>query len=449
MTDLNRRQFLQKSLVGSAAAGLAASTLRSHTAFAAVPANDRITVGMIGVGARAQGLISAIQGIDGIEITGVCDAYTGRIQRTLSRLQAGAKQYSNYREMLDDPGIDTVVISTPDHQHKNQIIAALQAGKDVYSEKPLTYTVDEGVDIVNAVKQSGQILQTGSQGMSSTIQNKAREIIRSGRLGQITLIRASYNRNTASGAWIYPIPPDASPATVNWNMFLSGAPRHPFSLERFFRWRCYRDYSGGIATDLFVHLCTTIHYIMGATVPSMAIGAGQLYRWKESRDVPDTINGILEYPEGFTVNLSSTFNNASSPGSGFQILGTEGSMTLGGTMTLTTEHPVENNGWIVKSWPKALEDDYWNDPEVQKREKPDSWSPATYTRTESIHADGPDATLLHMQHFFDCVRSRRQPRQDAAAGHHAAACAHMINMSIDRKQPVYWDYKKDTVKKLT
>jgi len=120
-------------------------------------------------------------------------------------------------------------------------------------------------------------------------------------------------------------------------MFLGPAPRRPFSLERFFRWRCYQDYSGGIATDLFVHLCTTIHYLMDAKAPARCMAMGQLYRWKESRDVPDTLNAILEYPEGFVVNLSSTFNNQLSAEGGFQVLGTEGSLTLGGGSL--TYHP--------------------------------------------------------------------------------------------------------------
>ena len=150
----------------------------------------------------------------------------------------------------------------------------------------------------------------GSQGISSRIQQKAKELIQSGRVGQVTLLRASYNRNTAGGAWIYPIPPDASPQTVNWEMFLGMAPSRPYDPARFFRWRCYWDYSGGIATDLFVHLATTIHFLMNAKAPQSTVALGTLYRWKDSREVPDTLNAVLEYPEGFTVNLSSTFQQS-------------------------------------------------------------------------------------------------------------------------------------------
>jgi predicted dehydrogenase len=197
---------------------------------------------------------------------------------------------------------------------------ALAAGKDVYIEKPMTYSIDEGIEIAAAVKKTSRIYQVGSQGMSSATERKARELVQSGALGQVTLIRARYNRNTAGGAWIYPIPPDASPETVNWERFLGPAPKHPYSLERFFRWRCYWDYSGGIATDLFVHLVTSIHFIMGAKMPSSVMASGQLYRWKESRDVPDTLNAILVYPEGFGERLH--LQQPVEAESGFEILGT-------------------------------------------------------------------------------------------------------------------------------
>jgi predicted dehydrogenase len=230
---------------------------------------------------------------------------------------------------------------------------SLQAGKDVYCEKPLTYRSSEGVEIVAAARATGRIVQVGSDGMSSPLQNKAREMIQSGKLGKVTIVRAAYNRNTDSGAWIYPIPPDASPETVNWDMFLGPAPKRPFSLERFFRWRCYEDYSGGISTDLFVHLVTTIHYLMGAQAPSSVMAMGQLYRRKESRDVPDTLNAVLEYPEGFVVNLSSTFNNQTGNEASFQFLGTEAGLSLGGNLYYYPEAAAEDNRWIIDSWPRA------------------------------------------------------------------------------------------------
>ncbi|NVM04404.1 MAG: Gfo/Idh/MocA family oxidoreductase [Candidatus Helarchaeota archaeon] len=427
--------------------GLSSKNLSFSNIKKAVSPGDRITVGMIGVGSRAQQLIEAIKRVEGTEIVAVCDAYKGRLERALQRTNGRAVIYSDYKEILAKPDIDVVVIATPDHWHKIMIIDSLEAGKDVYVEKPMTYAVEEGVEIIKAVRRTRRILQVGSQGMSSMIQRKAREMIQSGKLGKITMIRASYNRNTASGAWIYPIPPDVSPKTVNWEMFLGPAPKRPYSLERFFRWRCYWEYSGGISTDLFVHLCTTIHFIMNAKMPAMVVGAGQLYRWKESRNVPDSINGIMEYPEGFVVNLSSTFNNQMSGGAGFQILGTEGSIQLGGnTLVFNAEHPIENNDWIVKGWSKKLEDGYYKDPKVKKSEVPSSWEPNVYSSTETLKEEGLDSTTLHFQSFFDCVRKRKQPVQDAVAGHHAASCAHLINISARKRRFVYWDFNKDSIK---
>jgi predicted dehydrogenase len=431
--NLDRRSFLQTG-----------ATLAAGQLMKAAP-SDRITVGHIGTGARAQELMQAVMANPGTEIVGVVDAYTGRVERAIDRTNGRAKAYATHHDLLADKSIDAVVVATPDHWHKAIILEALRAGKDVYSEKPLTYRTSDGVEIIEAVRQSGRVLQVGSQGMSSRTQQTAKEWIRSGKLGKITMIRANYNRNTAEGAWLYPIPPDASPKTVNWEMFLGPAPKVPFSLERFFRWRCYSDYSGGIATDLFVHLCTTIHFLMDAKIPSRAMAMGELYRWKESRNVPDTLNAILEYPEGFVVSLSSTFNNEFSPQGGFQILGTEGTLVIGDGVTFYPEKPVDDNRWIVESWPKALEDAYYRDPKVIATEV----EPAKdYKKPEpqKFNDKGPDPTELHFGHFFESIRSRQPYWEDAVAGHHAAACAHLINLSARERRMTEWDVNKDDIR---
>ena len=432
--SLDRRSFLE------AGAALAAGQLAK-----AAP-NDRVTVGHIGTGARGHELMQAVMANPNTEIVGVVDAYTGRVERAIDRTNGRAKQYRTHHDLLADKSIDAVVVATPDHWHKQIIVEALRAGKDVYSEKPLTYRSSEGVEIIEAARKTERIVQVGSQGVSSVTEQKARDLIRSGKLGQITMIRAAYNRNTAGGAWIYPIPPDASPKTVNWEMFLGPAPKRPFSLERFFRWRCYSDYSGGIATDLFVHLCTTIHYLMDAKVPARAMAMGELYRWKESRDVPDTLNAILEYPEGFTVTLSSSFNNQFASESGFQILGTEGTLTIDDGVTFYPEKPVENNNWIVESWPKALEEAYYRDPKVIATEvEPEK----NYKKPEPEHfkdESKQDSTIPHFGHFFDSIRSRKPYVEDAAAGHHAAACAHLINLSAREKRTTEWDFSRDDIR---
>jgi predicted dehydrogenase len=428
--DITRRDVLK-----GAAALAASSTGRA--------ANDRIQVAVIGCGARSQELMQAMQKAGGFEIVGIVDAYKGRLERTRERIGSGAKPYKHHSDLLAQKEIDAVVIATPDHWHKQMILDAVGAGKDVYSEKPLTYKASEGVELIEAARSANRIIQVGSQGVSSPTQQKAKAFIRSGKLGKVTMIRAAYNRNTASGAWIYPIPPDASQATVNWEMFLGSAPKQPFSLERFFRWRCYSDYSGGIATDLFVHLCTTIHFLMDAKMPSRAIAMGELYRWKENRDVPDTLNAVLEYPEGFAVNLSSTFNNQGTSENGFQILGTEGTLVIGDGLTFYPERAREDNRWIVESWPKALEDAYYRDPKVREAELGDI---RKADKPQQLGRDSNDPTIAHFGHWGDAIRTRKPYWEDVSVGHHAAACAHMVNQAAEQRRLVEWDFAKDDIK---
>ncbi len=433
----SRRIFLQTAALAAAAAGQARS------------ANDKLQVGVIGCGARSQEIMRALLTHPQAAITSICDAYRGRIERTVAEVgtRNGSKPTPrrDYREILADKSIDAVIIATPDHWHARMVIDAVNAGKDVYCEKPLTFRASEGPEIIAAAKRTGCIVQVGSQPISSSIQQKAREIVRSGRLGQITMIRAAYNRNTASGAWLYPIPPDASPATCDWDAFLGSAPKQPFSLERFFRWRCYNDYSGGISTDLFVHLCTTIHFLMDAKVPSRAVALGQLLRWKESREVPDTINAVLEYPEGFTVNLSATFNNQSAGETGVQVLGTKGSLSIGNTLTISAENVREDNKWIVESWPKPLEEAYYRDPKVRETELPVRRT-KPLDPPQVIRGEGPDSSILHLGAWLESIKTRQPHWEDASAGHHAAACAHMVNQAARSRRVVEWDYDKDDIR---
>ncbi|MBL8212180.1 MAG: Gfo/Idh/MocA family oxidoreductase [Bryobacterales bacterium] len=431
--SVSRRRFLQNS------AGVAAS-------LPAPAANDLIQLGVIGTGARSHELMAATLRLPEARITGVVDAYAGRVERALERVGKTARNYPSYRDLLADKSIDAVIIATPDHWHKQMVIEAMRAGKDVYCEKPLTFRSAEGMEIVRVAQETRRIVQVGSQGVSGETQRQARQLIRSGKLGRVTMIRAAYNRNSASGAWIYPIPPDASPRTVDWAMFLGSAPKRPFSLERFFRWRCYEDYSGGIATDLFVHLCTTIHFLMDAKAPQRVVAMGELYRWKESRDVPDTLNAILEYPEGFTVNLSSTFNNELSGQGSFQILGTEGSLLLGNGLTFEAETAVEDNRWIVESWPSRLEEAYWKDPKVRAAEMPALGRPQLKTTSQRFEAQGADSTEIHLAAWLSSIRTRKDPYENALTGHRAAACAHMVNLAVKQRRMVEWDFEKEDIR---
>jgi predicted dehydrogenase len=440
---MDRREFLRNSaLAGAAAAFPSSSILPSQ----AGPPSDRLRLGFLGMGARAHQLVDAVQSLPNAEIVALCDSYTGRAARGRARTNGRAAIVDDYRRILDDRGIDAVFIVTPDHWHRQMALDALGAGKDVYIEKPMTYAIDEGLEIVQSVDRHKRILQVGSQGVSSAQETKGRELVKSGKLGQITLVRAAFHRNTAGGAWLYPIPPDASERTVNWAQFLGPAPKRPFSLERFFRWRCYWDYSGGIATDLFVHLVTTIHYVMDVAMPDRVFASGATYRWKDTHEVPDTINAVLTYPQGFTVTLACTLNSAEHE-SGVDVLGTQGNLRFrGNSVQFVAESPQEDNRWVVRSWPEALEQAYYADPKVQAAETPDTWRQRAVGQSEQWGTTGEDDTVAHIRGFFDAVRTRKQPVEDARAGHRAAACAHMVNRSIRTGQVVEWDPARDTIK---
>jgi len=431
---VTRRDFLRSSAIGTA--GLA---IGARPEF--VPPSDRISIGMIGAGARAHGLVESLKEFPEVQVVAACDAYTGRLERIKSRIGGSVDTMADYREIISRDDIDAVVISSPDHWHYQHSVDSLNAGKHAYIEKPMTYSIEEGAGIIQAQRNNNLAVQIGSPGPNSILVQKARQLIQEGKLGQVTMIRASTNRNTASGAWIYPIPPDASPATVDWDLFLGSAPKHPYSPERFFRWRCYKDYSGGLSTDLYVHTCTTINYIMDSKIPQSVVAMGDLYRWIHSRDVPDTINASLKYADGFMVNLSGTFNNQGGNSGGMRILGTEGSLVFGGGLRFIPERVNESNSWVTASWAKALEDEYFEDPQIRHEEIPTSRPQAMVAGEEVYHSEGRSSMSLHIQEWLDSIRSGNATKEDAEVGHNAAACAHMINASIEMETMVRWDGK--------
>lgn len=435
---MNRRDFLKSSVLAGASASLATSSARP------LAPSDRVTVGFIGCGARAHELLRDAMQVPGVEVVALADAYTGRAERARARTAGRAAIVADYRRILADPGVDTVFIVTPDHWHGRMAVEALHAGKDIYLEKPMSYSIEDGRAILDASRRSDRILQVGSQGVSAADTLKARELIAAGRLGQVTMVRAAFNRNSDSGAWLYPIPPDASRKTVNWAQFLGPAPERPFDLERFFRWRCYWDYSGGIATDLFVHLVSQIAVALDAKMPARVVATGATYKYGKTHEVPDTVNALLTYPEGFTANLTCTFTNERGSAPGLEILGTEGSLRLeGDSLTFLNEPAREDNRWVVASWPEELERAYYADPKVQAVESPSTWPAAMAADGERWESSGRGSGSMHVANFFDSVRTRRAPVEDALFGHRAAACAHMVNQSIRENRGVEWDFDEE------
>jgi predicted dehydrogenase len=288
-TSLSRRQFLQQSPL-IAAAATAVADARPVNAQTAPAINDAtaaklapVRLGFIGVGIRGSLLMEAASGIAAVEIKAAADCYQGHLDAARERITPAPDVTGRYTELLARDDIDAVVIATPDHWHLQMTQEALAAGKHVYIEKPLTHRWEEGDAFIAAVERSGKTVQVGSQYMSMGCAQQAIDLVRGGRIGQVTLVEGRLHRNAPTGAWYYPIPPDASPKTVDWKGFLGPAPAREFDLRRFFQWRLFWDYSGGLPTDLFVHIVTATHQILGVQEPESVMAYGGLYHWKNYR----------------------------------------------------------------------------------------------------------------------------------------------------------------------
>ena len=276
--------------------------------------------------------------------------------------------------MLARPDVDAVIIATPDHWHQKIAIDAMNAGKDVYLEKPMIQHAEEGAAIIEAANKTKRIIQIGSQRVSSVIYEKARQLYKSGAIGQLNLVEAYTNRNSAMGAWQYTIPPDASPQNIDWDRFLGHAPKRPFEPIRLFRWRNYQDYGTGVGGDLFVHLFSGIHYVLNSHGPTRILSTGGIRYWNDGRDVPDVMLAIFDYPKtashpAFNLFLKINFAAGGGEESRFQFVGDEGTITIGnvgagnGCSIQKTKRPADP-GLSIGTFPEgAAEADHRGAPE--------------------------------------------------------------------------------------
>lgn len=275
----SRRAFLANA---AAAPALAAAPAASRV----IGANDRINIGMIGVGSKGRGHMRLLLGrsreLGDVRIAAVSDIYRKRRDDALSQAGLEGKVgFLDYRELLARPDIDAVWISTPDHWHSAMALDALGAGKDVYLEKPMTYTIEEARRVASAVERTGRVLQVGSQHVSDKRYHEARSVIDRGWIGPVVWAQNTYCRNSLYGEWNYTVDAEGTPENIDWDRFLGTAPPRPFSAERFFRWRKYWDYSGGIATDLFYHRLAPLALMMGKEFPRRVSGHGGIYVHRE------------------------------------------------------------------------------------------------------------------------------------------------------------------------
>lgn len=309
--NTTRREFLKES--GLAAAAVAAGAASTRRAFSQ-GANERMGVGVIGCGGRGAEHLKRLAELknegENIEIVAVCDTYRPRAVQKSEKY--GGKVYMDHRELLADPNVDVVTIATPDHIHGYQAIDAVHAKKHVYCEKPVTHwrQFELTKQLAEEVNKSGCTFQLGSQGMSDQAWQNMRKMIKEGKIGQPIHAECGYFRVGDWGERGMPIDdPNIKPGPdLNWEAFLGDSPKRDFDVSRYFRWRMYEDYSGGPGTDLFPHSLTPVVYMLGVTMPSSAVATGGKFRYQE-REVPDTFNMLIDYPENITIAVLGTQGN--------------------------------------------------------------------------------------------------------------------------------------------
>lgn len=431
----SRRRFLQSSAI----AGFAAAQK--------VSANDRIRIALIGAGGMGSGDTRYQLAFPGVELAAVCDIYDGRLTRAKEVWGNHLFTTRDYREILARKDIDAVIVATPDHWHSRITIEALDAGKDVYCEKPMVHFVEEGKGVIAAQQRSGRILQIGSQYVSSLVYQKARELLQAGAIGQLNMVEAWLDRNTAIGAWEYSIPPDASPANIDWDRFLGNAPRVPFEPVRLFRWRNYRDYGTGVAGDLFVHLLSGLHHATRSLGPTQIMATGGLRYWKDGRDVPDVMLALLEYPKtethpDFTLALRVNFKSGVAQEQfGFRFVGSEGVMnTSQAGVTLSKTPPEADPGYTISTFPKAVQEEFLAE---YNKKYPKGNATADSMRPEKQDKYQPpadhDAHREHHRAFLESVRGRKPSIEDGVFGFRAAGPALLTNVAYFEKRICRWD----------
>ena len=347
--SVSRRTFLRTA--SAAAAAVTASGWAKSPAFAIAPgrvigANDRVNVGHIGCGGMGSGHIRMIRNQKqtiNIEQVAVCDIYKPRLESARKTIEGTeGSGYHDYRKLLENKDVDAVIIATPEHWHTIQCVEALEAGKHVYLEKPMTRYAEEAFKIYDTVKKTGKKLQVGSQGCSNQKWHRINELVTQGKIGKLLWAQGGYCRQNPAGEWNYPIDEGATPDNLDWQAFLGPAPKRPFDKERFFRWRKYWDYSAGIVTDLFPHVFHPIMLATGQAWPKRVVSVGGRYteRSKKDRDVPDTVHVLVEFENEFTLLLAGCTENEKSFAE--TIRGTKGtieSALFSRDLKLTPERP--------------------------------------------------------------------------------------------------------------
>lgn len=449
--DLSRRKFLQKT-AGAATALAAANTLflrdtrLEATSYPAVPASERVRFGMIGVGMQGSGLLTNAIQLPGIECVAACDLYDGR--HTLAREITGNANLPvtrRYKELLDNKEIDCLIAAVPDHWHKQVVVDAVRAGKDIYCEKPMSHSPADGLEMVKAGKATGRVIQIGSQRVSSVLCTKAKELLAKGTIGDLMLVEGSLGRNDPTGAWEYPPPFDLSPQNLDWDTWQGDAPKRPWDPEAspkyFARWRCWKEYGTGVAGDLLVHLVSGMMYMLGLNEPPKRVmSSGGILRFRDGRNMPDVHATLFEYagtpaPIYFRLNLGTESPEV------YRFNGSKGilEVTEYGLTYFPQTGQDESPSYYTVSFPRAMREEYlkkWHEEHDAAPGKEPALQGFSY-RSVSWDEEKP-----HLWTYFQAVRTRQPNVEDVIFGHNAALACHLANESYFRKSAVTWDGEK-------
>jgi predicted dehydrogenase len=447
MKRISRRKFIG---IGGAAAGAALTAksvvLDPGSLFASAKppaASDRIHLGMIGVGMHGSGLLRDSIALPGVVCVAACDLYDGR--RTLAReiVSSSLPTTRRYHDILENKEIDCIIAAVPDHWHKQIVVDAVSAGKDVYCEKPMSHSPGDGGEMVAAAHKTGRIVQIGSQRVSSLICAKAKEMISQGVLGDLTMVEGWLGRNDPTGAWEYPPPTDLSLETLDWDTWQGTVPKRAFDPLIFSRWRCWKEYGTGVAGDLLVHLISGMMFMLGLNEPpKQAMSMGGIRRWKDGRNVPDVHATLFYYGE---LPVYMQLNQGTELPETYRIQGSKGilEVTEFGLSYSPQTGRDSAPSYYDSAFPRAMRDAYekkWheeNDPELGQAPMP-----------ETVVFRGPDYDdrRPHLWTFYEAVRSRQPVVEDAIFGHNAALACHMSNESYFRKTAVTWDESSKKIK---
>jgi predicted dehydrogenase len=444
---LPRRQFLQRTTGAAGALFASKKVLLDEPLLAAgakpVAPSDRIRLGIIGVGMQGAGLLPNAISLPGVECIAAADLYDGR--HTLAKQITGNPSLPTtrrYRELLDRKDIDCLIAAVPDFWHMRVVVDACSAGKDVYCEKPMSHTAGQGFEMVAAAHNNTRIVQIGSQRVSSALCRKARELYKQGAIGNIEMVELSLGRNSPTGAWVYPPPPDLSPENLDWNTWLNDAPQVPFSPERFARWRCWKEYGTGVGGDLMVHLLSGMLYTLGWNeAPRSASALGGIFRFKDGRNMPDLHTVLFDY-HGIPVYVRLSLVSETKELARF--MGPKGILEASGKSLryLPQTGKDEEPSYYANSFPRETRDKY----EAEWHAEHDA-TPGKEPITDVGEYTGSDWDEVkpHLWNFFQAVKSRKPVVEDAIFGNHAALACHMANESYFRKCPVRWNESSRTI----